>query len=138
MWQLLTTAFGHQDLKRKSKESKIEFVKKRKIDFIDIISKVKVDMENESNYSDKYLDKHVFEWRNVIAELKKLSQLKRVGFTRKTYTDIPQMKNKIIEIENYCIERNILFKWLISPARYYNLHKQDEWTKFLKSNIFKE
>jgi G:T/U-mismatch repair DNA glycosylase len=130
LWRLLPTAFGNINLKDKSKKEKIDFIQDRKIDFIDLILEVNVEVGEETNYEDKYLDDKVTEWRNVIDEIKKLDKLKRVAFTRKTLSDIPKMKIRVEEIQKYCNEKQILFQFLKTPARTYSVGKQKIWTDF--------
>jgi G:T/U-mismatch repair DNA glycosylase len=129
LWRLLAIAFGEEDLTNKSVNEKSEFIKKRKIDFIDLISEVKVD--EEINYDDSYIDNKVSEWRDIIGEIRKLKSIKRVCFTRKSFADIPHMKKRIEEIQKFCIDNNIDFQYLITPSRFYNLDKQSVWSQFL-------
>ncbi len=128
LWTLITTAFGEASLKGKSKEEKLKFIEKRKIDFIDLISVVEV--EEVANYNDAYLDTRVSEWKNIISEIKKLPNIKRVCLTRKSFSDIPNMKTEIDKIKNYCESQNIKFQFLTSPARFYRADKQQEWSNF--------
>ncbi len=136
LWRLLPVAYEDADLTGKSREEKIDFIHKRKIDFIDIISEVEIDNGEEANYKDNYLDSRVSEWRDVKNEIENLKKIKRVCITRKTFSDIPKMKVRIDEIQKYCEERHgsIDFKYLITPARYYSTEKQNVWTKFLKND----
>jgi G:T/U-mismatch repair DNA glycosylase len=128
LWQLLPLSFGEASFKGKGREEKISFMKRRHIDFVDIISEV--DVDDPSNYDDSYIDGKVSQWRNVIAEIAKLPRIKRACLTRKTFADIPNMKKKINEIREYCEKQNILFRALISPARIYSAGKQAEWAGF--------
>ncbi|MDQ2753230.1 MAG: hypothetical protein M3R72_09440 [Bacteroidota bacterium] len=131
LWTLIPAAFGEDSLKGKSKEEKIEFIRQHKIDFIDLISEVEVD--EVTNYKDNYLDKKVTEWRNVVSELDKLPNLKKVCFTRKSFGDVPNIKVRIDKIESYCEQRNISFQFLITPSKFYSQNKQIEWSNFFKS-----
>jgi len=131
LWKLLSTAFGEDDLKGASKTEKLQFIKKFKIDLIDLIEEIKVEEGQEANYDDVYIDNKVSIWQNVIGEIDKLPNLKRVCFTRKTFTGIPNMKKQVAEIQAYCEKRGVLFKALTTPARFYNTDKQTEWTSFL-------
>jgi G:T/U-mismatch repair DNA glycosylase len=128
LWTLVPKAYGENDLKGKRKEEKLNFLAKYKIDFIDLISEVEV--EEESNYYDGYLDKRVKIWRNVISEIEKLTNLKKVCFTRISFSDIPEMQKKIEEIRDFCKKNKILFQYLPTPARFYREDKQIEWSKF--------
>ena len=133
-WPLLAKAFGESNLKDKVKEEKIEFIRQKKIDFIDLISEVKInenEIDNIDTYKDKYLDGKVNDWRKVVDEIEKLDKIKRIGFTRKTFSDIPEMKKRITEIEEYCEQRKIHFEYLKTPSRGYSIHLQKLWTDFL-------
>lgn len=131
LWRLLPTAFDEPDLKPASREEKLDFIKKYKLDLIDLIQEIIVEDGQEANYYDGYIDSRVKVWTSVLAELDQLSYLKRVCFTRKTYIDIPCMKKQVDEIKSYCEARGILFKALITPARFYREDKQAEWSEFL-------
>src|SRR3972149_2469933 len=63
---LLPRAFGENPLKQADKAAKLDFVRDKRIDFIDLISAVQVDQGKEGNRADKYIDKKVLEWRDVI------------------------------------------------------------------------
>lgn len=134
LWCILPNSFKEEDLKKASKEEKLSFVLSNKIDFIDLISEVEMDKLGKTSFYDGTLDKGNIVWRDVISEIEKLKNLKRVCFSRKTFSDIPKMKVQIEGIEKHCIKKGILFKYLITPARYYNNEKQEEWTKFLLGN----
>lgn len=134
LWTLIPAAFGEASLKGKSKDEKLKFIERFKIDFIDVISEVEVD--KVANYDDSYIDSKVTNlgWRDVVPELDKLSNLKRVCLTRKSFADIPNMKKKIDEIKAYCERRNIPFQFLTTPARFYRKDKQVEWSNFFNDD----
>jgi G:T/U-mismatch repair DNA glycosylase len=132
LWRLLPTAFGEQDLKGKSKEDKISFIRKHRIDFVDLIAQVEVDPGEEANYDDIYLDGKKPILNDVVAELEKLNHLKRVCLTRKTLAGIPHMKEKVEEIQHYCAANSIDFSLLKTPARTYSASKQAIWTEFFR------
>lgn len=131
LWQLLPSAFGETNLKKASKNEKLEFIRKYKIDLIDLIEEIEIDAGQEANYDDGYIDSMVSKWRNIIALIDSLPNLKRVCFTRKTFSDIPNMKKQIDAIRQYCENKKIVFKALITPSRFYRDDKQTEWTNFL-------
>lgn len=131
LWRLLPTTYQERDLKNANKQEKSVFIGERKIDFIDLISEIEVNEEQEANYDDKYIDNKVTLWRDVISEIDRLNNLKRVCFTRKTFSDIPHMKKKVEAIHEHCERKGIYFKALVTPARYYSADKQTEWTYFL-------
>ncbi|MDR2370839.1 MAG: hypothetical protein LBD71_05110 [Treponema sp.] len=130
LWRLLPLSFGEAPLKGKSREEKAAFMKRRRIDFVDIVSEV--DVDDPSNYDDGYIDGKVSQWKDIIAEIEKLPRVKKACFTRKTFADIPNMKKKIGEIRGCCEKQNIFFRALVSPARIYSADKQAEWTEFFR------
>lgn len=100
------------------------------IDFVDLINYVEIEEGQENNYNDNYIDGIVVEWNDIIAKLDALPHLLKVAFTRSTFHGIPNIQERIQEIQNYCQNRNIDFTCLITPARYYNQNKQDIWNIF--------
>lgn len=132
LWTLIPTAFNETSLKGKTRNEKLKFIEKYRIDFIDLISEVEV--EEVANYDDGYLDSKISEWRDVISEIDKLTNLKRVCLTRKSFGDIPNMKTKIEEIKNHCERKKIPFQFLTTPARFYGQAKQTEWANFFNND----
>lgn len=133
LWSLLPAAYQEKDLKQADQPDKLAFIKRRKIDFIDLILQIEADPGQERNYLDSYLDTRKIEWQDVISEMEKLKSLKRVCFTRKTFSGIRNMQERIEAIQAYCGKNNILFKAMITPSRFYNYEKQADWTNFLQS-----
>jgi G:T/U-mismatch repair DNA glycosylase len=131
LWKLLPTAFQKTDLKKASKQEKLSFIKQERIDFIDLIAEIEVEKGQETNYNDDFIDSRVIKWQDIISETRKLNKLKKILLTRKTFTGIPNMKNQIEIIQDYCFKNGIYFKALLTPARFYNESKQTEWTNFL-------
>ena len=138
LWQLLPVSFGLPNLKGKSKEEKNNFLKKMKIDFIDIVGEIEVDEGAETNYKDGFIDDKITMHHDVIKQMKKLKNLNKVCFTRKTFGDIPNMKKEIKKIEAYCKEHKIFFQYLVTPARIYEEAKQKEWTNFFQKDSWQE
>ncbi len=130
LWTLLPTAFEESNLKGKTKTEKIAFIKKHKIDFIDLISEIEVQDDEKLNYTDTLIDGKVTEWTEVIEEISKLQHLNRIGFTRRTFSGIPNIKQQIEEVKKYADQNGILFQFLTTPARFYNQQKQEEWSLF--------
>lgn len=128
LWTLIPLAYGEVNLKGADKANKLAFIDKYKIDFIDLISEV--DVEKPDNYYDGYLDKMKPKWRDIIGEIEKLKLLKKVCFTRKSFSDIPNMKVEIEKIKKHCESNGIYFEYLNTPARFYRADKQQEWTSF--------
>lgn len=134
LWQIISEVFGIEDLKKLPKEKKVSFIKDKKIDFIDLILQVEIESGQESNYKDDYLDSRVTKWNDVIGIIKKHNKINRIGLTRKTFSGIPNMKIKIEEIRDFCVENKINFHLLTTPARhpnYYGNRHMQEWTNFL-------
>lgn len=133
LWTILPHAFSEGSLRGTAKADKLAFIHKRHIDFIDLISEVEVDVGREGIRSDKYLDKRECVWRDVIAEIEQLHQLKRVCFTRRSFSDVPNIRAQVDKIETYLRVRRpaVPFEKLVSPARFYNAEKQVVWDKFL-------
>jgi G:T/U-mismatch repair DNA glycosylase len=133
-WRLVPAAFGAGDMRKGTTEEKIQFIKRNKIDFIDLISEISVQKGEKIRHADDYIDARVTQWRNVIQEIGPLTDLKRVCFTRKTFSRISRSRDKIIEIQKYCARRSIVFSCVITPARFYSNAKQAEWNNFLNAH----
>lgn len=131
LWKILPTAFNEKDLKSADKKDKADFIAKYKIDFIDLISEIEVDEGQESNYYDGYIDNKVIFWNDIISGIDRLKTLKRVCFTRRTFSDIPNMKKRIEVIQSHCEKKGIHFQAMTTPARFYREDKQTEWNNFL-------
>ena len=134
LWKLLPLALGAEDLKGKDSKDKLDFIKKHKVGFIDLVAEVRVDAGSETNYGNDYIDSRVTKWRDVISEMKKMKRLKKVCFTRKTFSGIPQVKERVIDLEHYCKRRQLPFQCLSTPARIYSKSKQEEWTNFFSGS----
>lgn len=130
LWTLLPIALGASSLKGKTKLEKIEFIQKYKIDFIDLISEIVIQDDEKLDYTDTLLDGKVSKWANVIEAISKLKHLKRIGFTRRTFTGVPNIREQIKKIKNHAEEQGITFKFFTTPARFYNQQKQEEWDQF--------
>lgn len=129
LWSLLPRVFGEESLKSKNNENKLIFMKKNKIDFIDLISEIEVEKGQEDNYSDEYIDNKVLKWNNIIDILKINPKIQDVYFTRETFSNIKNIKLKIEEIKKYCENNKIRFIYLTTPARYENERKFQKWEK---------
>ncbi|MCW3467615.1 hypothetical protein [Chitinophaga nivalis] len=130
LWRLLPIAFGQEDLKGKSPEEKRAFMQSAHIDFIDLIETVTIEAGQETNYADAFLDSRVTTWRDVIAVLQHLKNLRKVCLTRKSFADIPTMKIRIDAIRQHCLQHNIYFQCISTPTRFYTAAKQQEWRDF--------
>jgi G:T/U-mismatch repair DNA glycosylase len=134
LWRILPTAFGEESLEGRAAMAKTEFIREKRIDFIDLIQSVEVDHGREGVRSDVYIDSKVRAWTDVVSAIEGLPSLKRACFTRKTFFKIPEIKSKIEAVSEKLDARAIKFGCIVSPARYYSADKQREWTAFLKSD----
>lgn len=132
LWRLLPIARGEKDLKECSPAEKLAFMHRHRIDFTDLIEELCVESGQEANYDDTYLDSKVSRWKDIIGLIDSLPYLKKVAFTRKTFAGIPNMKQRILEIQWHCESKGLDFKALTTPSRFYSTVKQSEWTGFLK------
>jgi len=131
LWSLLPGAFGEQDLRRARLGEKLEFLERRRIDFVDLIFEVEVEEGRECDRPDAYIDSRVTRWRDVISELETLQSLRRVCFTRRGFDGIQNMRSRIEQIEQYCGRRGLVFKRIVTPSGAYRSEdKQSEWTGF--------
>jgi len=132
LWRLLPSFYEGTDLKEADTLTKKQFIKKHKIDFVDLIDEVKIEGENMPNLiDDKVIDKCVTSWKDIPKEIERLKNLKRVCLTRKSFSGIPNIKMKINEIQRFCESQEIPFQFLVTPARFHNEKKQEEWNNFL-------
>jgi G:T/U-mismatch repair DNA glycosylase len=129
LWTLLPKVFNESSLKDCDNKAKLCFMKKHKIDFADLILEIDVESGEENNYSDDYIDGRVIKWKNIIEDIFKKHRIQKVYFTRKTFSNIPNIKKRIFEIKEYCNNHNIKFNFLVTPARLENKAKLDEWKK---------
>lgn len=138
LWALLPAAFGGESLKGAGLKKKLSLMQEKRIDFIDLISEVQVEKGKEGSRDDTYIDNKVLKWKDLIDEIDKLRDLKRVCFTRTSFGRIPNIKKRIEEIYRYLKERrDIDLKCLITPVgtgrRAGPQRQQEVWQKFLCS-----
>jgi G:T/U-mismatch repair DNA glycosylase len=132
LWSLLPMCFNDRDLRGADNlEAKYRFIESHKIGFADIIASVDVPDDQKANYSDNYIDKRVHSWNEIEALMDSLENLQAVYFTRKTFQGIPIIKNNVLNIQNYCIERRKRFSLLPTPARFMNIQKQGDWKRII-------
>jgi len=127
LWQLLPHCWGIPSLKGQSLQIKKDFMIQHKVDFVDLIHTVNVPDGQERNVADAYIDSKVQEWKDVMGLINTLPQLKMVCFTRKTFAGIPKIRAEIIAIQEHCRQKGIRFSALVTPARFTNVAKQQEW-----------
>jgi G:T/U-mismatch repair DNA glycosylase len=135
LWQLLPGCWGLPSLKNSPLPAKQVFMARHNIDFVDLIASVNVPAGDEANYLDTYLDDKVVEWKSISNLIAGLPNLNAVYFTRKTFANTPNIHNQIIDIRNYCIQHNIRFCLLETPARFANANKQQQWTDIIINQI---
>lgn len=133
MWKLLPLSYSEENLKGAEPIEKIKFISKHKIDFVDLIEEVAVEKGSETNYYDSFIDSRVKKWKNITDLIDSLPKLKKVGFSRKTFSGIPNMKEKIEAIRLYAEKKGIQFEYLKTPALGYTLEKQKNWKSCLKN-----
>lgn len=130
LWDILPGVLNAGgSLKGKTKEEKLQFIRAKHIDFIDLIWAIG---SEPPDYSDKHLDRmKEIRWReDIIDQIGKLKNLKRVCISRKGFADVPAIRNKVRVIAEYLKDRPIVFRCVHSPAR--GLRKaRDEWKEFL-------
>lgn len=127
LWHLLPQCWDLDPLKDAPLEDKQSFIANYKIDFADLIQAIDVPDGEEENVDDTFIDTHVHEWKNIVGLLKILPNLKAVYFTRKTFNGISNMRVHIKPVADYCLEQNIRFCKLETPARFHSPEKQQQW-----------
>jgi G:T/U-mismatch repair DNA glycosylase len=133
LWRLLPHAFGEADLRKASRDVKLEFSGRRQIDFIDIISEVEVEAKEVCNRNDDYLDARVTQWRDVIAELTDLRSVRRLCFTRKTFgKHVREIEKRVLQLKEHFGSK---FRLMSSPTRIPNSREQSIWTEFLSGQV---
>ncbi len=132
LWNLLPQVFNHPSLKDQPIENKKEFIEMHKIGFADLIDEIEIENGQENNYSDGYIDGMVTKWTDIEHLINNCPSIKSIFFSRKTFSDIPNMAKQIEKIKLLCITRNILFHCLPTPARFNNENKINEWKEIFK------
>ncbi|HWL04283.1 MAG TPA: hypothetical protein VNQ99_05025 [Xanthobacteraceae bacterium] len=130
LWTFLAESFGVEDLKTRSKEQKMDFIRGHRIDFIDLIAEID---KAPTNYEDRFLDQHVIKWNDVIGTIAGLKSLKKACVSRKGFSDVPKIKKRVEEIESHLNERQITFRRLHTPGRAHKRGKP-EWLDFFRNS----
>jgi G:T/U-mismatch repair DNA glycosylase len=132
-WKLLPAVFGEPSVKGDTAAQKA-FVLRHDIELSDLILSVEMDEKDICNYGDDKL-KNVVQWntQNIIDSLQS-SKTKEVYFTRKSFDkSVEGIKKEIYKIKNFCDKAGIKFRFLPTPARFFNGKKMQEWREcFLK------
>ncbi len=131
LWRYLPFSFGEVDLKQVNLVDKLNFMERKKVDFVDVIKTIDIEQGNELNFDDNYIDNFVIEWNNIIDILENNKSIKKVIFTRSTFNGIPNIYDKIDEIEVYCNMNEIKYINMISPARFWRNDRQLIWNNFI-------
>lgn len=139
LWHLLPQCWGLESLKEAALTDKQSFMDEYKIDFADLIDAIEIPEGEEANVEDVFIDQHVQQWKDMIALIDHLPDLKAVYFTRKTFNGIVNMRVQINLIASYCRKKNIRFCKLETPARFHSPEKQQQWidTMILQSTCLK-
>lgn len=126
LWHMLPICFKQVSLQEADLTVKKQFMKRYKVDFLDIVASVDIE-DLDAVIDDEVLDGQVHEFNSLVERLKQLPQLKAVYFTRKTFNGIPNCKQALQEVVTYCKENNIRFCKLDTPSRHYSKEKQQQW-----------
>lgn len=127
LWHLLPICYGLPDLKEASLSEKFEFMKDKKVDFMDVIHSIEVEEGDDTNAEDGFIDSSVHEWTDLESVVNSLPKLKAVYFTRKTFNSIPNVRTQVVSLAKFCAEKNIRFCKLDTPAKYFDAGKQKQW-----------
>ncbi len=133
-WTLLPKVFSKESLKGDVQKQK-EFLELHDIELSDLILSVELSKEDICSYGDDKLT-NVIEYNtdNIIKSLAK-GKTKEVYFTRKSFDkSVENIKKDIYKIKEYCEQNGIKFRFLPTPARFYNEKKLEEWRECLKEN----
>lgn len=126
-WTLLPKVFNKESLKGDVQKQK-EFLELYDIELSDLILSVELNEEDICSYGDdKLTNVRLYNTDNIIKSLAK-GKTKEVYFTRKTfYKSVENIKKEIYKIKEYCEQNSIKFRFLPTPARFYNEKKLEEW-----------
>lgn len=126
-WTLLPKVFDKESLKGNVQKQK-EFLELYDIELSDLILSVELNEEDICSYGDDKLTNVIlYNTDNIIKSLAK-GKTKEVYFTRKTfYKSVENIKKEIYKIKEYCEQNSIKFRFLPTPARFYNEKKLEEW-----------
>ena len=127
LWHLLPICWGFESLKEASLADKQAFMATHKIDFADIIHSLDIPEGEDGNVDDAFEDTHVHEWKDIIALIDTLPNLKAVYFTRKTFNGITNMRGQVVAIAKHCQQKGIRMCKLETPAKFFSEEKQKQW-----------
>lgn len=126
-WRLLPLMFDEESLKGDVKAQK-EFIKRHDIELSDLILSVEMREDDICSYGDDKLSNvKEYNTKNILNSLA-LGGTKEVYFTRKSFDkSVAGIKKEIYKIKEYCDAHNIKFRFLPTPARFFNEKKVQEW-----------
>ena len=133
LWRLLPISLGEAiDLKDAPVEDKKSFMRRHRVDFIDIIASAKVPPRWKINFADRELNNNCgLNWRAIAEETVALP-LRRVLFTRKSFNDVTKMRDRVTTLVAHFAERGVQVCFLPTPARYYSAKKQQDWNSIIR------
>ncbi len=127
LWELLPRCFDEPSLKHRPLTDKRTWIAGWHIDFIDLIAAVEVPEGQEANVEDAFIDDKVAGWADVTGLLDRLAGLKAIYFTRKSFGDVPHIRQQILRVREHARSLGIYFACLETPARFSNPAKQIFW-----------
>ena len=132
LWRLLPISLGEAiDLKDAPVEDKKRFMRRHKVDFIDLIASATVPPRWKINFADRELNNNCgLSWRGIAEETASLP-LQRVLFTRKSFNDVTKMRDRVVALVAHFAERGVQVCFLPTPARFYSARKQQEWNSII-------
>jgi G:T/U-mismatch repair DNA glycosylase len=127
LWNLLPKVFGYKELKKESFQQKLNFIDQYKIGFADVIEEVGVEVGQEANYDDTYINSRVSKWWDFESFLKNHSNIKEIYFTRKSFSGVSNIETRVKLIQETCLKKGMKFAFLSTPSRFENEKKLNEW-----------
>lgn len=135
-WELLPAMFNKGSFKDKTREEKIEFLKRHDIELTDLILFADIEERYLGEYGDDKLSVPEEGWNTAyILEYLQKGNTKEVYFTRKSFQGVKKIEEQIKKIEAYCQENQIKFRYLPTPARFSREGKIAEWKKAFGKNL---
>lgn len=130
LWKILPFCFNEPDLMDSPLILKKEFMRKHRIDFVDIIASLQPGLQRDQmRYGDEFIDGQVGEWKNVEEIIDGLEHLEEVYFTRKSFGTVPNIEERVAGIRNHCVKKHIRFSLLETPSRFCNVGKIQDWRR---------
>jgi G:T/U-mismatch repair DNA glycosylase len=127
LWRILPACYEEDNLQSRLLACKKEFMARHRIDFTDIIGSLKAGYEYR--FGDEFMDSFVQDWNKIEDLIDSLENLQAVYFTRKTFGRIPTIEERIAQIRNHCVQKNLRFSLLETPERNSDLGKILSWKR---------